>query len=112
MFLPRFRTVCAASGRGLSSSTTSKVRQFKVVLDGQTLYIEKPLAEALGWNPATGADGVSLRLSGWDPKFFAITPTGTDFGTCFILDTCRTWADALGGRPFGQSDGGEQQKSS
>ena len=96
MFLPRFRTVCAASGRGLSSSTTSKVRQFKVVLDGQTLYIEKPLAEALGWNPATGAKGVSLRLSGWDPTFFAITPTGTDFGTCFTLSTCRTWAEALG----------------
>ena len=80
MFLQRFRNVRAFCGRSLSSSATSQVREFKVVLDGQTLYIEKPLAEALGWNPGTSTEGVSLRLSGWDPKFFAITPTGTDFG--------------------------------
>ncbi|KAF9786794.1 hypothetical protein BJ322DRAFT_1003396 [Thelephora terrestris] len=78
MFLQRFRNVRAFRGRSLSSSATSQVREFKVVLDGQTLYIEKPLAEALGWNPGTSTEGVSLRLSGWEPKFFAITPTGTD----------------------------------
>ena len=80
MFLQRFRNVHAFRGRSLFSSATSQVREFKVVLDGQTLYIEKPLAEALGWSPGTSTEGVSLRLSGWEPKFFAITPTGTDFG--------------------------------
>ena len=85
MFLPRFRNVCAFHGHRLSSSAASQVRQFKVVLDGQTLYIEKPLAEALGWNPGTGNEGVSLRLSGWEPKFFAITPKNTDVGMNFVL---------------------------
>ena len=73
MFLLHFRHLSAFPGRALSSSTTSQVRQFKVVLDGQTVYIEKPLAEALGWKPGTSAEGVSLPLSGWEPKFFAIT---------------------------------------
>ena len=49
------------------------------------MYIEKPLAEALGWNPGTGNEGVSLRLSGWEPKFFAITPKNTDVGMNFVL---------------------------
>jgi len=73
----------AFPGRALSLLTTSQVRQFKVVLDGQTLYIEKPLAEALGWKPGTSAEGVSLPLSGWEPKFFAITPTDSDAGMYF-----------------------------
>jgi hypothetical protein len=85
MFLLHFRNICSFRGRTLSSSATSQVRQFKVVLDGQTLYVEKPLAEALGWNPGTGTEGISLRLSGWEPRFFAITPTGTDAGTYFVL---------------------------
>jgi hypothetical protein len=83
MFLLRFRNIYAFRGRAYSSSATSQVRQFKVVLDGRTLYIEKPLAEALGWNPGTGTEGVSLRLSGWEPRFFAITPTDTDVGVYF-----------------------------
>jgi len=53
------------------------------VLDGQTLYIEKPLAEALGWNSGTGTEGISLRLSGWEPKFFTIAPLDTDAGMYF-----------------------------
>lgn len=88
MFLLHFRNICSFRGRTLSSSTTSQVRQFKVVLDGQTLYMEKPLAEALGWNTGTGTEGVSLRLSGWAPRFFAITPTDTDAGTYFVLVSC------------------------
>jgi hypothetical protein len=84
MLLLRFRNACASRGRRLSSTATSQVRQFKVVLDGQTLYMEKPLAEALGWNPETGTEGVSLRLSGWEPNFFSITPTDTDAGMFFL----------------------------
>ena len=53
------------------------------MLDGQTLYIEKPLAEALGWNSGTGTEGISLRLSGWEPEFFTITPLDTDAGMYF-----------------------------
>jgi len=85
MFLLRFRHIPAFRGPALSSSATSHVRQFKVVLDGQTLYIERPLAEALGWKPGTSAKGISLRLSGQEPKFFAITPTDTDAGVYFAL---------------------------
>ena len=55
-------------------------REFKVTLDGQTLYVEKELAQALGWTPGISTDGVSLLLSGWDPHYFAITQTGTDAG--------------------------------
>ena len=55
------------------------------MLDGQTLYIEKPLAEALGWNSGTSTGGISLRLSGWEPKFFTITPLDTDAGMYFAL---------------------------
>ena len=61
-------------------SATSQVRRLKVVLDGQTLYIEKPLAQALGRNPGTSTEGVSLRLSDLDPKFFTITPADIDVG--------------------------------
>lgn len=114
--LRRFHNLCAFRGYRSSSSAASQVRQFKVALDGQTLYIEKPLAEALGWNPGTGNEGVSLRLSGWEPKFFAITPTDTDVGMCFVLVRCLTSVGHTltrsNGRLFGSSNGGEQQKSS
>ena len=60
----------------------STARQFKVTLDGQTLYIEKELAEALGWTKDTPTEGVPLRLSGWSPNYFAITQKGTDAGKC------------------------------
>ncbi|KAL5504824.1 hypothetical protein ACEPAH_7487 [Sanghuangporus vaninii] len=60
--------------RWISSST----REFKVVLDNETLYIDKSLAEALGWTPEAGFGGVNLRLYGWDPKYFVITPSGSD----------------------------------
>ena len=82
------------------------------MLDGQTLYVEKPLAEALGWSPGKSTEGVSLRLSGWDPKFFAITPTGTDSGMYFaVVSRLTSKGHTLmcsHGRPFGSSDSGEQ----
>ncbi|KAF5313341.1 hypothetical protein D9611_008664 [Ephemerocybe angulata] len=56
----------------------SSPREFKVVMEGGALYIGKELAEALGWTPSTPTDGVSLRLSGWSPHYFAITQKGTD----------------------------------
>ena len=61
---------------------SSSPRQFKVTLDGSTLYIEKELAEALGWNENGPTEGVPLRLSGWGPHYFAITEKGTDAGMC------------------------------
>ena len=65
-----------------STPSVSSRREFKVVLDGETLYVEQPLAEALGWNPDTPAEkGVSLTLSGWAPNYFAIARTGADSGT-------------------------------
>lgn len=66
--------------RLLMAQHSTFAREFKVTLDGQTLYVEKELAQALGWAPGISTDGVSLRLSGWDPHYFAITQTGTDAG--------------------------------
>ncbi|TFK17068.1 hypothetical protein FA15DRAFT_605797, partial [Coprinopsis marcescibilis] len=43
-----------------------------------TLYINQELAQALGWTEETPTKGVSLRLSGWSPHYFAITRKGTD----------------------------------
>ncbi|RPD62197.1 hypothetical protein L226DRAFT_532773 [Lentinus tigrinus ALCF2SS1-7] len=52
-------------------------KEFKVVLDQETLYIDQDLAEALGWNPAT-RNSVPLTLHGWAPAYFAIARTGSD----------------------------------
>ncbi|KAI0357839.1 hypothetical protein OH77DRAFT_1421960 [Trametes cingulata] len=66
----------------LSSSATAK--EFKVVLDNETLYIDQELAEALGWTPQStqsdsGTPGtVALTLSGCAPHYFAIARTGSD----------------------------------
>ena len=68
------------SKRLLVAQHSTVAREFKVTLDGQTLYVEKELAQALGWAPGISTDVVSLRLSGWDPHYFAITQTGTDAG--------------------------------
>ncbi|KAI0651269.1 hypothetical protein C8Q79DRAFT_932469 [Trametes meyenii] len=59
----------------LSTSTTA--REFKVVLDNGTVYVDQALAEALGWTPEQ-TQGVSLTLSGQQPHYFAIARTGTD----------------------------------
>lgn len=71
---------CARSFSSVSPRTSPHTRHFQVVLDGETLYVEKPLAEALGWSEDSG-HSIPLRLSGWDPTFFAITQVGTDAGT-------------------------------
>ena len=62
-------------------------RQFKVTLDGETLYIEQDLAQALGWREGAPTEGIPLRLSGWSPHYFAITQKGTDAGraSCFVF---------------------------
>ena len=52
-----------------------------MVLDNETLYIEQPLAEALGWKPDVDpTKGVPLTLSGWAPNYFAIAKTDSDSG--------------------------------
>ena len=62
----------------LSASPTA--REFKVVLDNGTVYVDQALAEALGWTPDQPTEGVPLTLSGWEPHYFAIARTGTDSG--------------------------------
>ena len=62
-------------------STSRTPREFKVVLDNDTLYVDQELAEALGWSPSQPqTQGVSLTLSGWAPNYFAIARTGSDSG--------------------------------
>ncbi|KAL4252687.1 hypothetical protein ABKN59_004041 [Abortiporus biennis] len=61
-----------------SMSYQNKPREFKVVLDNETLYIDKTLAEALGWKPEQDVNGVPLILSGWEPQYFNITRSGSD----------------------------------
>ncbi|KAI0079155.1 hypothetical protein K474DRAFT_1659451 [Panus rudis PR-1116 ss-1] len=58
-------------------STSSTAREFKVVLDNDTVYVDQALAEALGWT-SEKTDGVPLTLSGWAPHYFAIARTGSD----------------------------------
>jgi hypothetical protein len=70
-------------GRRYSSqlSGTGLRREFKVVLDNNTLYVDQTIAEALGWKPDTESkDGVPLTLTGWSPHYFTIARTGTDSG--------------------------------
>jgi hypothetical protein len=52
-------------------------------LDGGTLYVEREIVEALGWRGELLVEGVSLRLSGWAPKYFAITKKDTDASSLF-----------------------------
>ena len=58
-------------------------KEFKVVLDesSRTVYVEQPLAEALGWSTETPAEnGVPLTLRGWEPNYFVITRSGSEAG--------------------------------
>ncbi|KAF8966505.1 hypothetical protein BDZ97DRAFT_1657605 [Flammula alnicola] len=66
------------SSIGSFKHRSTSAREFKVILDNDTLYIEQPLAEALGWKPDVSSQGIPLTLSGWQPHYFAITRTGTD----------------------------------
>ena len=58
----------------------SGAREFKVVLDNDTLYVDTSLAEALGWTSNVNEEGVPLTLRGWAPHYFAITRVGSDSG--------------------------------
>lgn len=75
-----WRTCGAHVSRRGSYQRSFSSRQFTVTLDGETLYIDKELAEALGWREGGPTEGVPLRLSGWSPHYFAITQKGTDAG--------------------------------
>ncbi|KAI8975928.1 hypothetical protein BD414DRAFT_423580 [Trametes punicea] len=83
MLLSRTRPLLDASRRVFQIrsqsvlSPNSNAREFKVVLDNGTLYVDQAVAEALGWSP-TQPQGVPLTLSGWAPHYFAIARTGTD----------------------------------
>ena len=83
MLLSRILSVAPRRITGIRShsvlSPSSNAREFKVVLDNGTLYVDQALAEALGWTP-TQTEGVPLTLSGWEPHYFAIARTGTDSG--------------------------------
>ncbi|GJE97831.1 hypothetical protein PsYK624_140530 [Phanerochaete sordida] len=83
MLVPRVfrfarRGVCGARAQSVLSPG-SAAREFKVVLDGDTLYVDREVAEALGWTPAhPPSEGVPLTLSGWAPGYLAIARTGSD----------------------------------
>ncbi|KAJ6585134.1 hypothetical protein B0H19DRAFT_412783 [Mycena capillaripes] len=62
----------------LQFSTSPTATTHEVVVDNQTIYITREIAEALGWKPNQGFEGVQLTLHGWEPSFFTITPTGSD----------------------------------
>ncbi|KAF9556903.1 hypothetical protein CPC08DRAFT_693799 [Agrocybe pediades] len=70
---------------------TGTAIHFKATLDGGTLYVEEEVARALGWTEETSPDGVSLRLSGWGPHYFAITRKGTDSDllACATIESSR-----------------------
>ena len=64
-------------------SISESRREFKVVLDesSRTVYVEQPLAEALGWSTETPAENsVPLTLRGWEPNYFVITRSGSEAG--------------------------------
>ncbi|KAH7919892.1 hypothetical protein BV22DRAFT_1022189 [Leucogyrophana mollusca] len=62
-----------------TSAALRSPSEHRVVLDHQTLYVDRALAEALGWKPEKGSDaGVQLSLSGWGPTYFAIAPAGSE----------------------------------
>lgn len=63
-----------------STSIHPSPTEHKVVHDGRTLYIEQDLAEALGWTPEQGPEGLRLTLHGWAPSYFSVTPQGSDSG--------------------------------
>ncbi|OCH84001.1 hypothetical protein OBBRIDRAFT_742357 [Obba rivulosa] len=75
--LPRVSRSALAARYQSTLSSSPSAKEFKVVLDGDTLYVNQALAEALGWSPAQ-TKGVSLTLSGWAPQYFAITRSGSD----------------------------------
>ena len=76
MHIARTRARCVATSTSLQSPS-----EHRVILDNQTLYVDRSLAEALGWKAEQGSDaGIELSLSGWGPTYFTITPTGSESG--------------------------------
>ena len=56
-------------------------REVSVVLDNDTLYLDRSTAEALGWQPDTDIDqGIQLTMRGWVPNYFIISKAGSDGG--------------------------------
>lgn len=83
---PVYTTALAHGRRYLSTPHSPLRREFKVVLDNDTLYVEQALAEALGWKAgAVGTESVPLTLSGWSPHYFAIAKTGSDAGAPYVV---------------------------
>ena len=77
-------------------SQSNSCQEFKVVLDGETLYVERSLAEALGWKHSQPQKSVTLRLNGCAPTFFTITPSDTDSGRFSACNRFRLYTvDAL-----------------
>ncbi|TFY61209.1 hypothetical protein EVG20_g7141 [Dentipellis fragilis] len=74
---PHRRLVRGLRMQSTLNCTSTSPKEFKVVLDNNTLYIDRALAEALGWN-SSQKDGVQLTLSGWAPHYFAIARSGSD----------------------------------
>lgn len=66
------------------STYSTSVKHFRVTLDHNTLYIEQPLAEALGWKPDAATQGIPLNLTGWAPHYFVIAPSGSEAGALRI----------------------------
>ncbi|TBU45805.1 hypothetical protein BD309DRAFT_955299 [Dichomitus squalens] len=74
----QFRVQSATRLAG-SIATSSPAKEFRVVLDNGTLYIDQELAQSLGWHTeVNAAEGVPLTLHGWGPHYFAISRTGSD----------------------------------
>jgi hypothetical protein len=81
-FLQQHPNIIHAHARFMaSSSTLHSPSEHRVILDNKTLYVDKSLAEALGWKSEHGSDaGIELSLSGWGPTYFVIAPAGSESG--------------------------------
>ncbi|KAL0961217.1 hypothetical protein HGRIS_006184 [Hohenbuehelia grisea] len=64
--------------RLLSTPIRPQPSEHKVVCDGQTLYLNQEIMQALGWPNEPGVEGLSLSLHRWDPNYIAVTVRGSD----------------------------------
>ncbi|RDB25720.1 hypothetical protein Hypma_006648 [Hypsizygus marmoreus] len=65
--------------RLVGQNSTVTPTEHKVLLGGQTVYIGREIALALGWRPdQERSASISLTLNGWNPSYFTIAPTGSD----------------------------------
>ena len=84
--VPRLQKGISCARFQSTSTSSSSAKEFKVVLDGETLYVDQSLAEALGWNPSR-PKSVSLTLSGWAPHYFAICRSNSDSGMLQVISS-------------------------